>query len=182
MPGLPYPRFRDTLNMLAGDGDRFGYRISTVIDSDDCWLGTWANDDFYVLIQAMISDPALDRTLIDVHAGGAYGAQPSDGLFQALATASWRFDFGGPWARISPNGTAAYGWRSRLPSELFSEGNLSDAFGFVLGMVDAFGAAAGTLANELIPVYGGRRCFDQDPESWPPLLSGILPPQEAEAR
>lgn len=178
MSGLPYPRFRETLRQLAGQSDRYGYRVSTVIDSDDCWLATWANDDVYAITQASISDPALGRTLIDVHAGGAYGARPSERLFETLATASWRFDYGGPWARISPNRTASYGWRSRLPSELFSEANLSDAFGFVLGMVDAFGAAAGTLANELIPAYGGRRCSDQDPDSWPALLGGILPPQD----
>jgi hypothetical protein len=177
MSGLQYPRFRETLNQLAEGGARHGYRVSTPIDSDDCWLGTWANDDLYVIVQASISDPSINRTLLDVHAGAAHGARAEGELFEALATASWRFDFGGPWARIGSDGMASYGWRSRLPSELFSEGNLGEAFGFVLGMVDAFGAAASTLANELIPAYGGRRCLDEDPGSWPALLGGLLPPQ-----
>ncbi|MGA8744951.1 MAG: hypothetical protein WB507_03700 [Solirubrobacterales bacterium] len=176
MAGLPYHRFRETLNQLAADGGGHGYRVATVIDSDDCWLGTWANNDLYVIVQASLANPALDRTLIDVHAGSAYGARPAGELFEALATASWRFDYGGPWARSGPDGTAAYGWRSRLPSDLFSEDNLGEAFGFVLGMVDAFGHAAGTLAAELIPGHGGRRCSDQDPAAWPALLGGLLPP------
>jgi hypothetical protein len=177
MAPLPYERFREILNQMAGGADRHGYRVANVIDADDCWLGTWANDFLYVIVQASLADPSLGRTLLDVHAGGAYGARPDRDLFQALATSTWRFDYGGPWARVSQDGQAAYGWRSRLPSELFAEANLSDAFGFVLGMVDSFGVAAATLANELLPVHGGRRCSDQDPDAWPPLLSGLLPPQ-----
>jgi len=178
MAGLPYPRLREVLMSLASDAPADQYRTSTVIDSDDCWLGVWANDGLYVLVQASVAEPALNRTLLDVHAGGAYGMNPRGELFQALATSSWRFDYGGPWARVRNDG-AAFGWRSRLPSELFSEGNLSDAFGFVLGMVDAFGQACTVLADELIPQYGGKVCRDFDPNSWPALLSGLLPPDAA---
>lgn len=179
--GLPYPRFRETLKLLAEGGDQRGYHVTTAIDSDDCWLSTWANDDLYVIVQASLADPSLHRTLIDVHAGGGYGAEPHGSLFQALATATWRYDYGSPWARIEPSGKAAYGWRSRLPSVLFNETNIKEAFSYILGQVDAFGATAGTLASEFIPIYGGRRCHHEDPDSWPPLLSGLLPPQENES-
>lgn len=175
MAGVPYSRLREVLTLLASGAPRDQYRVSTAIDSEDCWLGVWANDGVYVLVQAAVAEPALNRSLIDVHAGAAYGMQPSRELFQTLATASWRFDYGGPWSRVRQDGTA-FGWRSRLPSELFSEGNLSDAFGFVLGMVDAFGQACNVLADELIPRFGGTRCRDYDPNSWPALLSGMLPP------
>lgn len=177
MAGLPYPRFREVLSQMAASGERHGYRVTTSIDSDDTWLGTWATDDLYVIVTASIAAPELDRRLIDVHAGAAYGARPDGGLFRALAIASWRFDFGGPWARLRPGDTVAYGWRARLPSELFTDANLSEAFGFVLGMVDAFGTAASTLADELIPLHGGHRISDRDPGSWQELLSGIPPPE-----
>jgi hypothetical protein len=76
-----------------------------------------------------------------------------------------------------PNNTVSYGWRSRLPSELFSDFNASDAFGFLLGMVDAFGYAAGTLANELIPQLSRTLSRATDPAAFPQRLAGILPPQ-----
>ena len=117
------------------------------------------------------------RSLIDVHAGAAYGANRDGRLFEKLATATWRSDYGGPWARVNPNGTVAYGWRSRLPSELICDENRNDGFAFVLGMIDAFGAVGNTLASELIPEYGGRECREADPNAWPALLSGILPPE-----
>lgn len=175
MGGLPFDTFRSTLNALA-EGAPSEYRVVTVMDESDTWLGTWATDNSYVLVMASLANQGLNRTLIDVHAGAAYGAETKGGLFHALGTASWRFDFGGPWARTHQNGTTAYGWRSRLPSELFCQQNMQDAFGFVLGMVDSFGIASATLAEELIPKYGGRRCFDHDPNAWPALLSGVLPP------
>lgn len=181
MAGLTYARFREVLTSLSAGAADQGYRTTTAIDSDDCWLGTWASDHLYVLVQASVADPALNRTLLDVHAGAAYGAQPRGELFRALATASWRFDYGGPWARVRGDG-AAFGWRSRLPSELFSQENISDAFGFVLGMVDTFGHACRVLADELIPQFGGTRCRDYDPDSWPALLSGLLPPEIAERK
>lgn len=180
MGGLPYQRFREMLRLLAEGGGKHGYHVTTVIDSDDSWLGTWANDDLYVIVTATIIEESPDQTLLDVHAGGGYGAEAHGGLFQVLATATWRYDYGGPWARIGPDGKAAYGWRSRLPSVLFNETNIKEAFSYVLGQVDAFGTTAGTLASEFIPIYGGRRCHHEDPYSWPPLLSGLLPPQETE--
>jgi hypothetical protein len=175
MAGLSYERIRHTLNLVTEDGYRYGYSTQHVINEEDTWLGTWANDHLYVMVQASLANPELRRTLIDVHAGGAYGAVPIQGLFQSLCTATWRFDYGGPWARNMPGDTLTYGWRSRLPSELFSESNLDDAFGFVLGMIDAFGMAAGTLANELIPLYGGYPSRANDPEAFKALLAGLLP-------
>jgi hypothetical protein len=147
MGGLPYPQFREMLNLLAEGATRHGYRIAKVIDSDDNWLATWANDQLYVIVAASIAESGPNQTLLDIHAGGGYGAEPHGSLFQALATGTWRFDHGGPWARISRDGTVAFGY------------------------------VAGTLANEFIPIYGGRRSRDEDPESWPALLSGMLPPQ-----
>ncbi len=177
MGGLSYPRFREILNPLADGAARRGYRIAKVIDEDDNWLATWANDQLYVIVQASVTDPGQNQTLIDIHAGGGYGAEPHGSLFQALATGTWRFDHGGPWARIGRDGTVAYGWRTRYPSEFFTEDNMKELFMLVLNMIDAFGYVAGTLANEFIPIYGGRRSHDEDPESWPALLSGLLPPQ-----
>jgi hypothetical protein len=178
MAGLSYERIRHTLNSIAEGGHRYGYSTQHVIDAEDAWLGTWANDHLYVMVQASLASAELGRTLIDVHAGGAYGAVPTQGLFQSLCTATWRFDYGGPWARNMPGDTVTYGWRSRLPSELFSESNLNDAFGFVLGMIDAFGRAAGTLANELSPPYGGYPSRADDPNAFKALLAGLLPPAE----
>ena len=178
MAGLSYERIRGTLNSIAEGGHRHAYSTQIVINTEDTWLGTWANDQLYVVVQASLASPELGRTLIDVHAGGAYGAAPAQGLFQSLCTATWRFDYGGPWARNMPGNTVTYGWRSRLPSELFGESNLSDAFGFVLGMIDTFGIAAGTLANELIPFYGGYLSRADDPNAFSALLAGLLPPPD----
>jgi hypothetical protein len=178
MGGLSYPQFREILNPLADGAARRGYRIAKVIDADDNWLATWANDQLYVIVAASAPDSGPDRALIDIHAGGGYGAEPHASLFQALATGTWRFDHGGPWARVSRDGTIAYGWRTRYPSEFFSEGNMKELFTLVLTMIEAFGQVAGTLANEFIPLYGGRRSHDEDPESWPALLSGLLPQQD----
>jgi hypothetical protein len=179
MGDLSYPHFRDTLNLLADGATRHDYRIAKVIDSDDSWLATWANDQLYVIVAASVAEDGPHQILIDIHAGGGYGAEPHGSLFQALATGTWRFDHGGPWARIGRDGTVAYGWRTRLPSEAFSEANKKEMFILVLNMIDAFGNVAGTLANEFIPIYGGKRSHDEDPESWPALLSGLLPPQGA---
>lgn len=176
MAGLPYGAIRETLGLLSSGGAQHGYSTGVRIDSDDTWLGTWATDQLYVIVLASVAAPDPSRTLIDVHAGGAYGASPEAGLFEALCTATWRFDFGGPWARRLPDGSATYGWRSRLPSELFAEANRGDAFGFVLGMIDAFGAAAGTLADELIPQFGGAYVRESDPNAWGPLIAGVIPP------
>jgi hypothetical protein len=119
-------------------------------------------------------DKERDRSHVEVCAGGAYGVQPHGGLFQVLATSAGAYDLGGPWARIINDGTVSYGWRSRLPSELFVEENKGDWIGLVVEMVDVFGQAAAGLASDLIPRFGGTRCFDQDPEAWPGLLAGIL--------
>jgi hypothetical protein len=173
MAGLAFASMRETLNLLADGGQ--AYEVTKVIDEDDTWLATFANESLYVLVQASLAHPQLNRSLIDVHAGGAYGMRPDGMLFEAIATSTWRFDYGGPWARIRDDG-AAFGWRSRLPSELFCDANRSEAFGFVLGMVDVFGSAAEVLAEELIPRFGGRRIRVDDPQAWPPLLSGLLPP------
>jgi hypothetical protein len=183
MAGISYNRIREALDSIAGSGQRYGYSVQRVIDAEDTWLSTWSNDQVCVMVQAALAQPELDgRTLIDVHAGGAYAAAPAQGLFQGLCTATWRFDYGGPWARNMPGATVAYGWRSRLPSELFGESNHDDAFGFVLGMIDAFGMAAGTLAGELIPLYGGHPIRAGDPEAFRALLAGLLPPPENKAQ
>jgi hypothetical protein len=138
------------LNPLADGATRHGYRIAKVIDSDDNWLATWANDQLYVIVAALVAEQGPHQTLIDIHAGGGYGAEPDGSLFQALATGTWRFDHGGPWARIGRDGKAAYGWRARYPSEFFNEGNIKELFILLLNMIDAFGYVAGTLANEFI--------------------------------
>lgn len=118
MTGLTYKGINAILSTLALGGGARGYRVTTVIDEDDCWLATWANDDTYAIVQASQYDKERDRTLVEVCAGGAYGAQPDGGLFQSLATSAGAYDFGGPWARVMSDGTTSYGWRSRLPSEL----------------------------------------------------------------
>jgi hypothetical protein len=174
--GLTLSEMRDTLTSLASEGPKYGYETTTQIDDDSTWLGTWANDGLYALVLASEATASLDRRLIDVHAGAAFAMETSGELFKALSTATWRFDFGGPWARVRPDGVA-FGWRSRLPSELIGHANLSDAFGCVLGMIDAFGEACNVLAAELVPQFGGRLCRSNDPEAWPALLSGVLPPE-----
>jgi len=176
MTGVPFLRLRNSLNELANHQGGENFRVKRVIEDDDTWLATFANDSLYAIVQASHAWPDIGRSLIDVHAGGAYGLQPDRNLFQAVSTATWRFDYGGPWARITPDSLAAFGWRSRLPSDLFVEQNLTDAMGFVLGMIQMFGVASQLLADELIPQFGGRRIADDDPEAWPPLLLGMLPP------
>jgi hypothetical protein len=178
MGGPSYSRIRETLTSLAGAGERYGYAIQQFMDTDDTWLATWANDRLYVIVQAAETASQPVRTLVDVHAGGAYGASPAPGLFQSLATATWRYDFGGPWARVLDDQSVAYGWRSRLPSDLFGEGDNRDAFGFVVAMIDEFGAVAGNLADELIPLYGGRASRANDPSAFGALIAGVLPPNE----
>jgi hypothetical protein len=172
--GLSYKSINAVLSMLALGGDSNGYRVTTVIDADDCWLATWANDGLYAIVQASQYDKEHDKTLIEVCAGGGYGAQPHVDLFQTIATSAGAHDFGGPWARVMNDGTVAYGWRNRLPSELFTEENKGDSFSFVLAMVDDFGQAAAELAAQLVPRHGGSRCSDVDPQAWPGLLAGIL--------
>jgi hypothetical protein len=120
-----------------------------------------------------------------VHAGGAYGVSHNPEVLEHLATSSWRFDYGGLWCRTyseattTPTpGTLNFGWRSRLPSELFTDANRSDAFGFLLGMVDTFGQASSILAAEVAPIGGGQRMRADDPQAWPALLGGMLPPED----
>jgi hypothetical protein len=175
MTGLSFLELRDSLNAMADHADTT-FRIARVIEDDSTWLATFANDSLYVIVQASHAWPDIGRSLIDVHAGGGYGLRPDGDLFRALGTATWRFDYGGPWARMTPDGSAAFGWRSRLPSDLFAEQNRTDAMGFVLGMIHMFGTASRIMADELIPQFGGSRFADDDPESWPPLLLGMLPP------
>jgi len=175
---MSYDEIRETLKSMAVSGQERGYTTTEVLNDDVTWLGTWASNSRYVLLQATMVDPGLGRTLIDVHAGGAHGCQPAPALWQTLASASWRCDFGGPWARLLPGPTAAFGWRGRYPSELFHEANLPDAFGFIMGMIEIFGAAAEALADELIPSYGGYRCLAGDESSWGALLAGMLPQDE----
>ena len=178
MSKLTYAQIRQTLNGIAADkciGQR-SFETSVAIDSDDCWLGTWWNDRMYVLVQASLADPALNRTLIDVHAGAAYGLTPSADLFEML-TGSFRIDYGGPWSRRLPDGKVAFGWRARYPSEFFHEENHADAFGFLMGMIWEFGRMGVELADEFIPRFGGFPCRGNDPDAFKALLAGIVPPQ-----
>ncbi|MCA0323727.1 MAG: hypothetical protein LCH60_14415 [Actinobacteria bacterium] len=179
MAGLAYDRIRSMMNAIvhyAPDGE---YEIRTMIDESDTWLGSWANDSAYVLVAASESDRNLPRTMMDVHAGGAYAMTPLPVLFQTLTAASWRFDFGGPWARKLPNG-AAFGWRTRIPSDFFIESTLSDAGAFLTGMVDQFAAVCNVLADELLPLTGGMKIRAADPDAWPPLIRGTVPPMDDE--
>lgn len=176
MSALSYHEIKETLNLLAEGGPKHGYRVVKVAEDDSTWLSTWATDDIYV---AVLASPFQDigATLIDVHAGGAYGARSDGGLFQALAVSSGRWDFGGPWARVGPDATVAYGWRLRLPGLLLTHETRSDAFKMLLDFVDGFGGCASALANELIPEFGGKDIADKDPNAWPALLSGLIPAQ-----
>lgn len=178
MARLSYGEIRDTLRSMVASGPERGYTTTEVLSDDVTWLGTWATHNIYVLVQAMVVDPGLGRTLIDVHAGGAHGCHPSPALWQTVASSSWRCDYGGPWARLLPGPTAAFGWRGRYPSDLFHQENLPDAFGFVLGMVEIFGQTAAALAAEMIPQFGGYRCLAGDETSWGALLAGMLPQDE----
>lgn len=179
MAKLSYEQIRQQLNDLAAERavGRQPFETKVYIESDDTWLGTWSHPQMYVLVQASLADPANNRTLIDVHAGGAYGLTPQAGLFETLSEATWRLDYGGAWSRRQAEKGVAFGWRSRYPSELLHRENCEEAFGFLMGMIWEFGRTAGQLADELIPRYGGRRCLDGDPDSWKALLSGVLPPQ-----
>jgi hypothetical protein len=179
MAKLSYPRIRKALNDLAANEAVGGRSFSTAIaiDSDDTWLGTWSNEHMYVLVQASLADPTHNRTLIDVHACGAYGLMPDAELFETLTEATWRLDYGGSWSRRQPDGKVAFGWRARYPSELFHEENFAEAFGFLTGMIWEFGRVSLQLAEELIPRHGGFLARANDPNAWQALLSGILPPE-----
>ena len=86
----------------------YGYTTNVVIDSDDTWLGTWSNDDIRGLVEAAKADPSLDgRTLIDIHAGGAYDALPAEGLYEALASADLALRFRRPLGDECPTTLSA---------------------------------------------------------------------------
>jgi hypothetical protein len=180
MPGLSFSALRESIEMVSKETDE--YSVTTVIDEEDAYFTTFANPKLY----AIVSISAVPgRCLIDVHAGGAYGVSHTPEVLELLATSSWRFDYGGLWCRTYSEGTTTptpgtlnFGWRSRLPSELFSEGNRSDAFGFLFGMVEMFGAASSTLAEAVAPIGGGRPIRVDDPQAWPALLGGMLPPED----
>jgi hypothetical protein len=177
---LSYSRIRQELNGWAAERAiaRQPFNTAVLIDEDDTWLGRWSNDLSDVLVNAAVSDPDHpQRTLIDVCSGGAYGIPPSMELFESLSQANWRMDFGGPWTRRQKDGTIAFGWHDRYPSELFHEEMHQYAFGFLTGMIWEFGRVAYELAQELIGRHGGFPCRASDPNAWPPLLSGLLPPQ-----
>jgi hypothetical protein len=179
MVKLSYPRIQKALNDLAADRyiGNTPFVTSVVIDSDDTWLGTWSNEHMYVLVQASLADPGHGRTLVDVHACGAYGLMPKPELFETLSEATWRLDYGGPWSRRLPDHRVTFGWRARYPSELFHEENFSESFGFLTGMIWEFGRVSFQLAEELLPLYGGVMCRAGDPDAWKALISGLLPPQ-----
>jgi len=179
MAKLSYAQIRKALNGLAADkmvGNKT-FETETRIDTDDTWLGTWSNEHMYVIVAANLAYSEHNRTLIDVHACGAYGLTPNAELFETLSEATWRLDYGGPWSRRQPDGKATFGWRARYPSEFFQEENYAEAFGMLTAMIWEFGRVSLLLAEELIPRHGGFMCRANDPNAWPPLLSGMLPPE-----
>ena len=181
MAGLEFSALRETIQSIAQYGNE--YSVDVVIDEVGTYFTTFATQDLYAIVSVTDSN-FPGRSLIDVHAGAAYEVQATPEVLDLLATSSWRYDFGGLWCRTASPGNATpvpgtlnFGWRSRLPSELFAEGNRSDSFGFLLGMVDSFGAACSQLAVAVGPFGGGKPIRAGDPQAWPALLGGMLPPR-----
>lgn len=170
-----HDELRRVLDSIS-QSDNGYYRIGAYLNEHGAWLKTFANDDLYALVQATLPDNGPERTFLLVHAGAGYGAQPHIGLFQSLCTQAWRFEYGGPWATVTKDGLVAFGWRLLIPSDLICAENISDAFGFLLGMVDNLGAVARLVGSELIPSYGGVLFEDSDPDAFPNLLAGVVPP------
>jgi hypothetical protein len=185
MTRMTYPRIRQELNSFAAERTVVGqpFETSVVIDEADNWLGAWSNDDMYILVAAQMalhSDPR--RTLLDVHAGGAYGLTASEELFEALCHASLRLDGGAPWTRRQQDGRVVFGWQLRLASEYLHEENYSEAFGLIEGSIWAFGQIAHEMAKELIPRHGGSLLRADVPNALPLLVSGLVPVQGPSAR
>src|SRR5512139_4224941 len=99
MGGLSLDRLRQVLRDIANDGRV--YHAQTMIDAADGHLVTLATDDLYAIVSVNPS-AVPGRSLIDVHAGGAYDVHINGQVLEILATSSWRFDYGGLWCRTTP--------------------------------------------------------------------------------
>jgi hypothetical protein len=184
MAEMTYQRLRERVEKYVLDDRRF--QIQPIIDTADTFLVTLANDQLFVIVSIGPS-PMADSCLIDVHAGGAYGVTINNQVLEILVTSSWRFDFGGLWCRMpSPQlatpapGTLNFGWRLRLPSQLFGEANSAEALGFLGGSIELIGSAAATLAREVRPWGGGQPIRDGDADAWRALVGGLVAPSSAE--
>lgn len=169
------PRIRELLDSIS-QPDNGRYQIVDYLNEPGAWLKTFANDRVFTLLQATVADQGPSRTFFLVHSGGAYGATPDAGLFQALTTQPWRFEYGGPWATVTQDGLVSFGWRLLFPSDILCEENVPEVIGFLLGMIDNIGSVARMLAEELTPRYGGRIFQTPDEQAFPNLLAGVVPP------
>jgi hypothetical protein len=139
-------------NKLDSEGD---YKVNIFFDeSGPFFAQTYANSSAFVCLRAFKMPGDNQRTLLEIAGGGAHSA-PTDGrLFQHLLMRGLDFYWGGPFARVLGDGTVTYGSRLTLPSDLLSTAN--DSFMFVTDMIEVMGKASRSLAQELVPRFGGQ--------------------------
>lgn len=146
----------DILRVMGSKLDSEGdYKVSILFDeSSPFFAQTYANSSVFVCLRAFNAPGDNQRMLLEIAGGGAHST-PADGrLFQHLLTRGLDFDWGGPFARILGDGTVTYGSRLTLPSDIISTANNSSAF--VTEMIDVMGKESRTLAQELVPRFGGQ--------------------------
>ena len=80
MTQLMYSQLRDVLQSLLEGGPERGYRTMVRIDSEDTWLGTWANDDLYAMVLLAQGVPAFEAASIGVWMHGEAANQAGPGL------------------------------------------------------------------------------------------------------
>lgn len=143
-----------------------------------------AIDDRLSIVSMSAPEDLNGAFYVDVHAGGAYRVPSTESVIRTLVTSSWRFDLGGLWCRLpSPGlatpslGTLNFGWRTRLPSELFSREDLELSIGFLSGLVILLGGHGRTLAEVVeVEESGGTPIRPGDDDAWAALVGGLLPP------
>jgi hypothetical protein len=171
--GLPFNDLTAIFEAYLRD-PRNSYRVADVLASETIWMKALSRPGSYVLVQVDTGREGPDRSYIIVHGGGGYGARPEAGLFKYLCEANTLFDYGGPWARVAQDGSAAYGWRTLVPSDLITDAR---TFSYATNMIDVMGTASRQIADAIIPNYGGRPIDERDPQALPALLSGTFPPE-----
>jgi hypothetical protein len=150
---------QELLDILRAMGSKFDsegdYKVNILFDgSGPFFAQTYASSSVFVCLRAFTMPGDSQRTLLEIAGGGAHSA-PADGrLFQHLLTRGLDFDWGAPFARILEDGTVTYGSRLTLPSDILSTAN--NSFAFVMDMIDVMGKASRTLAQELVPRFGGQ--------------------------
>lgn len=139
---------------------------------------TFTRPQGYSMIKLVRAEAANVGTFVQVAGGGAMNAPINPSLCQEMLDRHIQLDWGGPFVRSWPDGSMTYGTQMTLPGVILGQEN-PEGFGFLFGMVDAFGEAARLIAGDLVPHFGGSVLDGSEPDHDQQLLVALIgPPPE----